>query len=517
MDRDPEIKTPLSVDEFLAQAAHFQLGDLPTERPHPWTRELAAWARSDLRRALAAFRQIDRDALAALVRVSDRVGELADDMRAAFAAGNRVFLCGCGATGRLALSLEALWRQAHPGTASEDRVISLMAGGDAALVCSIEGFEDEPAFGARHLTELGFAAGDLLVSCTEGGETPYVIGATELAARLSPRRPWFLYCNPDEALIAVERSRRVLENPAVRKLCIATGPMALSGSTRLQASTVLMLAAGLPLLQGREGVAPALARLADALTRDDLLWLAGLVETESSIYEARNAVLYETDRYAITVLTDTTERAPTFSLAPFENLADEATKPSICYLAIPAAADADAAWRALLARAPRPLEWSGCAELTGAARLLGFDFSVRAREHRARRVAGAEHHVFSVSREGDDLRLALRGVEGRIDVGGTCPLVEHTLLKLALNAHSTLVMGRLGRYQANVMTWVRPSNRKLIDRAIRYIRQLLEVTGGPMLSYEAVARECFCAMRTLERDESIVLATIAAIRAKHAA
>ena len=63
---------------------------------------------------------------------------------------------------------------------------------------------------ARQVREIGFKDGDLLVSTTEGGETPSVIGATEEAARISRRKPWFLYCNPDEVLHEqVARSLRV--------------------------------------------------------------------------------------------------------------------------------------------------------------------------------------------------------------------------------------------------------------------------------------------------------------------
>jgi N-acetylmuramic acid 6-phosphate etherase len=46
------------------------------------------------------------------------------------------------------------------------------------------------------------------------------------------------------------------------------------------------------------------------------------------------------------------------------------------------------------------------------------------------------------------------------------------LLKIILNTHSTIVMARMGKVLSNFMTWVRPSNNKLIDRAIRYITYL---------------------------------------------
>ena len=65
---------------------------------------------------------------------------------------------------------------------------------------ALEGFEDHPAYGARHVKDMGFSDGDLLIGCTEGGETPYVIGAAQKAAEISSNPPFFLYCNPDSAL-----------------------------------------------------------------------------------------------------------------------------------------------------------------------------------------------------------------------------------------------------------------------------------------------------------------------------
>ncbi len=58
-----------------------------------------------------------------------------------------------------------------------------MAGGDSALIQSIEDFEDHPEFGERQLHNLGYnKEQDMLISSTEGGETPWVIGTAEYAA-----------------------------------------------------------------------------------------------------------------------------------------------------------------------------------------------------------------------------------------------------------------------------------------------------------------------------------------------
>jgi N-acetylmuramic acid 6-phosphate etherase len=501
----------LTLESFLAEASQFRLGGLLTERAHPKTAGLAELACRDLPRAIAAFAEVDRDAVAALREHAGAIDELAAETAACLDAGGRVFLCGCGATGRLAMTLEFVWRGQRPDAA--DRVIGFMAGGDAALVRSVEGFEDFPGFGARHLDELGFTPADLLIAVTEGGETSYVIGAAERAAQVARRRPWLVYCNPDELLRPIERSRRIIDDPRVRSLSMPVGPMALTGSTRLQATTAQTLAVGLALLgAGSGGAQGALDRLLEHLAAIDFGWLAPFIELEAEAYGAGELVHYHVGRHAITVLADTTERAPTFNLRPFENQTEARPLLSPCYVVVDGAGDGAAAWRSLLGRPPRPLEWPEHAHVTGAVWTRGFDFSPSAAERRAALAPGTRMHRFMIGRDGERVAFALGDERGAIPLAGRSALEEQVLVKLALNLHSTLAMGRVGRYRANVMTWVRPSNRKLIDRAIRYTEALLRADGEAVPPYAGIAAACFAALADLREDESIVIKTAEAIR-----
>jgi N-acetylmuramic acid 6-phosphate etherase len=238
-----------AAEEFLKVATDYQLGALDTESQHPFTTSLSQMAHEDVGEAVKLMHQVDVLALRQFAAKSAPLADLARAVGATFNAGKRVFLCGCGATGRLSLSIEIFCRMGVLPAPDPERVVAFMAGGDLALIKAIETFEDHPEYGARQLEELGFAQGDLLIATTEGGETPFVIGAVERAAELSSNHPWFLYCNPDEQLIHVAvRSKRVIENPAIRKMNLAVGAMAISGSTRLQASTVLMAAVGFAFL-----------------------------------------------------------------------------------------------------------------------------------------------------------------------------------------------------------------------------------------------------------------------------
>ncbi len=131
--------------EFLRVARKFQLGELPTEQPHPWTRGLSRWARSELAQAVSVLKDVDLQALDLLASHAAGIDRLTAAVTETLDRGKRIFLCGCGATGRLSLTLEFLWRAR---STDRDRVVSFMAGGDVALVNSLEGFEDHPRYGA---------------------------------------------------------------------------------------------------------------------------------------------------------------------------------------------------------------------------------------------------------------------------------------------------------------------------------------------------------------------------------
>jgi len=506
-------------EAFLREAEAFRLGDLETERPHPRSRDLSRQANEDLPGALDTLRAID---LEALDRASRRLGPgdaLAEDVRGALAAGSRVFLAGCGATGRLSVSLECLAREGMLPEPAAKGIAGFMAGGDAALIRSIEGFEDHPDYGARQLRERGFRGDDLLIACTEGGETPWVIGAAEAAADAGGRAPWFVYGNPDDALrAAAERSRRVLDRPDIRKWNLAAGPMALAGSTRMQASTVLMLGIGLALRAGAgpedatgDSVAAPFERFRRYFRRLDWRPLAPLVQGEAERARQGGRVLYRSAEFGLAVLTDTTERAPTFSLAPFENKrAETAEKRSLAGLAVPGARDTREAWRRLLGRAPRCLEWPECRAFTGEAWLEGYRLDDRAEPGAA---------VFQLDRDAEGLRMALGECVARFPAAsrearspGEAKLFHNLALKALLNAHSTLVMGRLGRYRNNLMLYVRASNGKLIDRAIRYVRLLFEREHGRPVDYATAYRAVFRALDGLGDDEPAVLRALARLK-----
>ncbi len=111
-------------------------------------------------------------------------------------------------------------------------------------------------------------------------------------------------------------------------------------------------------------------------------------------------LLYETDNtLGITIITDTTERSPTFSLYPFENENEPAEPPSLCYIYMPGSGSSMEAWESLLRRGPRTLEWPEINGVASMARLLGFDFSSELIRRRERTVRKGSHHRFRINYE----------------------------------------------------------------------------------------------------------------------
>ncbi|WP_395748162.1 SIS domain-containing protein [Prosthecobacter sp.] len=503
-----------AADEFLKVATDYQLGALDTEAQHPFTTSLSQMAKTDVGEAIKLMHQVDVMALREFAAKSAPLADLARTIAATLAAGRRVFLCGCGATGRLSLSIEVFCRMGVLPVADPERVVAFMAGGDLALIKAIETFEDHPEYGARQLEELGFEDGDLLLATTEGGETPFVIGAAERAAEISRNHPWFLYCNPDEQLIRVAaRSKRVIENPAIHKLNLSVGAMAVSGSTRMQASTVLMAAIGFAFMHQHDPEnAPAeVLQMLRHAAHCDGQFMVPFVEHEAAVYERGAFVFYTSPHYGITVVTDTTERAPTFSLLPFEKQDDRAAQASWCHFLMPEQPEAHAAWNALLRREPRTLEWPDVRHVAGAEVLASYDFSAQLTERRRVRTQEAEHLLFNIGGGAGEMVWEFDGLKERIDLTGIHEFQAHLMLKMLINMHSTLVMGRLGRYLDNLMTYVKPSNNKLIDRAVRYVRLLAQRRTGKLPGYEKVTRLLFEERDKLQPGEPIVLKTLAAL------
>jgi len=231
-------------------------------------------------------------------------------------------------------------------------------------------------------------------------------------------------------------------------------------------------------------------------------------------------------------LTDTTERSPTFMLPAFRKQGDNLSPRSWAFVKDPFR-PTEEAWRELLQREPRGLDWGRevYEELNAPAKLKA----------QPPKLDNAEIHKFMIGNEPDPsrtdapdsalvviavadeadhlLRTALERfgshykkraalAVGSVDAGAPtdetfyfpCRLADsplqlwhHLAVKLILNTLSTATMVRMGRVIGNAMVWLSPSNKKLIDRGSRLIARQTGCT------YE---RACFALHEAMEEIQS---------------
>lgn len=565
--------------EFLRIAEQFKLGALTTEASHPVTANLSETARQSIPAGLKLLFDVDDDVIRTYAEfvATGRAREIADNLRHALAKGGKVFFTGCGSTGRLSIQLVSIWRdfwqqqhargqQISPTAAEwENRAFPVMAGGDFALIKAVEGFEDFTAFGQKQIGDLGVAAGDVVFAITEGGETSFVIGTAWKGVAVGAK-VYFVYNNPDAILCEhVQRSREVIQDARIEKINLTTGPMGITGSTRMQATSIQLAVMGTvlemvvrDLLQASGAIGCAdldsdavpaqfLAQLrqmhATLKTAQVLEPLARLTAMEEAVYRAGRKNNYFADGVGIDMLTDTTERSPTYCTPPFRKFDDASASESWAFLYVPHP-DAPRAWERVCKRTPRCVEWkpedvrglvpedkyARTVEIIGKisyAELMRFRIGTDGLRNRslgggdsavglvvaadragllnpdgfqriqleAARKAGAKVGVIFFGNEAacDEVRSFLSGWDPAcpavlVPVPATDLLLHGVLrvgLKMLLNTLSTCTMVRLGRVMGNYMIWVVPSNLKLIDRATRYIQRLTS------LDYEAANRLLF--------------------------
>ena len=588
--------------DFLKIADQFKLGALTTESSHPVTANLSDVAKQDIAAGLKLLFEVDDDVVRKYREFAEsgRARKIADTVLAALKNGGNLYFTGCGSTGRLSIQLASIWRdywqqncrrrgdESSGGSGTtpdvvaysdwENRAFPVMAGGDFALIKAVEGFEDFTAFGKKQIGDLGVNRKDVVFAITEGGETSFVIGTAWKGVEVGAK-VYFVYNNPDDVLCEhVQRSREVIQDPRIEKINLTTGPMGITGSTRMQATsselavmvTILEMvvrdlvgsrrgneaetAGGSPNppphvggYDSRNVPQQFLAQLTElhaTLKSPELLaQLARLTAMEESVYRAGRKNNYFADRVGIDMLTDTTERSPTYCTPPFRKFDDTTATESWAFLYVPYR-NSDEAWERVCKRKPRCVEWkpedvrglvpddkyARTVEIIGKisyAELMRFRIGLDGIPNRP--LGLGDSAVGLVTEAERDSLLDPRGFHrvqlenavkagaktGLIYVGSEVgcremkefvaqwnpgcaavfvPVPETGLLlngvmrvglKMLLNTLSTCTMVRLGRVMGNYMIWVVPSNLKLIDRATRYIQKL---TG---LDYVAANRLLF--------------------------
>lgn len=506
-------------EAFIKEEREYQMGYISAEQRNPHTVNMSEAFAEDISQGLSMLVSCDAG-LAAPFRKALESAEfhaLREQIERTLAGGGKIYLSGCGSSGRLCMRLEASWREAlgeiRPKLCSS--VEAVMTGGDFALIRAVESFEDYIALGKHQIQRCGITSQDLLIGVTATGETTSVLGTAAGALEAGAEVVMVVCSDPGILLDRMERARIVYTHPSTRVLCLDSGPMALTGSTRMQASTIeqLVLAAAFNdvVLQiagilDQPDYAAGFEQLMQSMQSDAYKQcMAEEVQAEETIRRRNGYLTYFAEEYLLDVLTDTTERGPTFHSPKFKPQWDKEQPLSWEFAKNPCLQTKEA-WYACLGRAPRCIEWSreeylacgipaekefrigwdalsefeiGCESdperesLDSTAIWVGFGEAPEAFAEQARRYPDRRQMI------GKEAVQALQLMPTHLKI------FEHVAMKLTLNTISTAVMARMGRIKGNYMVYLDISNKKLVDRAARIIAELCRIP------YEEAVYELF--------------------------
>jgi len=533
--------------DFIDNEKQFQLGFLPTEQSNPITATLEDDFKRSTIAGIQCLQRGDRQIAITMRHVfaSQEFKSLVDSMVSTLTTPNsptpnsstpklpRIIFSGCGATGRLSILLESMWRDFFHRRASEltpeelklaDRSASIMTGGDFALIRSVEFFEDYAEGGRRQAAALNVGEGDTFVAITEGGETSSVLGSLAYAAEHGAKC-FLVFNNPADLLRKhLDRCREAIDNPKVTVIDLYCGSMSVAGSTRMQATSSEQLLGSCALEATLCRVLPRFAKetsedytiafeklLAGLESPEGRAMIAGQIEFEKDAYEAGGRITYLADKCMLDLFTDTTERAPTFMIPPMRSSCEKGFSQSWAFVKNPLHTTEEC-WTEMMRRHPRCLEFTA-----DDARSLGMPQSfidnpplikysdlityMIGNEPAPERIEGFPRAVAVVLNvPGADAsfaaaadRLAADWPERR-DFTFAFPIADspleiwkHLAVKLAFNCLSTGTMAAMGRIAGNWMSYVSMSNKKLIDRNIRLVVELGRV------DYETAAETVFAA------------------------
>ena len=540
--------------DFIDNEKQFHLGFLPTEQSNPITATLEEDFKRSTLAGVQCLQRGDRQIPITMRHVfaGEKFEKLVSSMVETLQAKKgRIIFSGCGATGRLSILLESMWRDFFHRRAAEltpaeralaDRSASIMTGGDFALIRSVEFFEDFAEGGRRQAAALDVGEGDTFVAITEGGETSSVLGTLKYAAEHGAKC-FLVFNNPADLLRGyLDRCREAIDNPKVTVIDIYCGSMSLAGSTRMQATTSEQLLGSCAL---EAALCRVLPRFAKETSKDYTLafekLLAGLespggraglvkaIEFEKGVYDKHGRITYLADKCMLDLFTDNTERSPTCMLPPLRSSRDRHLAQSWAFVKNPLHPTVEC-WNEMMRRHPRCLEFTSedARSLKMPQRFIDSPPLIKysdlvtymiGNEPAPERIKGYERAAAVMLTVGDKPaeftsaanRLAADwpekiefhigpqrtdGIWVNMEIADSpLEIWKHLAVKLAFNCLSTGTMAASGRVAGNWMSWVSISNKKLIDRGIRLLVEL----GG--VSYEEAAQRIFAAEEWVQSQD----------------
>jgi N-acetylmuramic acid 6-phosphate etherase len=202
---------------------------METERPSPRYSGIDLWSPAD---ALDAMTEGQFAAVAAVRTARNKIERATVAMADRLKTRGRLIYAGAGTSGRLAVQdgAELMPTFSWP----QERLLLLMAGGNEALLQSVEGAEDEVELARKLIQRHAVNSDDVLIGVAASGTTPFTLACLREAKR---RRALTVG-------IANNPATPIL-NESDHPIFLDTGVEPIAGSTRMKAGTAQRIALNL--------------------------------------------------------------------------------------------------------------------------------------------------------------------------------------------------------------------------------------------------------------------------------
>lgn len=202
---------------------------MSTEDVDPRYVDLDAWP---LAKAMEAMWDGQVAAVAAVEKALPQITAATEAAAGRLSGAGRLVYAGAGTSGRVAV---------QDGTElgptfdwPVERLVYAMAGGEAALLHSIEGAEDDTADGAAQMDRAAIGPDDVVIGVSASGTTPFTVAAIR---RARERGALTIGIAGNEGSPLLDASEHAV--------LLATGSEVLAGSTRMKAGTAQKVALNL--------------------------------------------------------------------------------------------------------------------------------------------------------------------------------------------------------------------------------------------------------------------------------
>ena len=484
----------------------FTLGTTSTEQLHPITKQLSQVMHSSIPKGMELLLQVDENVIKGLESFIPTITTLAPLIAGKISQGGRVFLVGGGSSGRVAIDIAAKCVAKYP----KIKMQGVIAGGDAAFIRAKEGFEDSETEGAAALKEFYLGSNDTVILISASGSASFNVGCGHFAANKGAT-VFYFYNSKNIPL----RTERLFKRNMI-PICLDIGPQAIGGSTRLQGASLAesclgaLLGSALYLAHGEERLAKEFPKelainmqKGIELIKSQLSSIEKFVQAEVAVFSNPRSnfrqvtdisnqgyVTFVSQEESIReVLIDSTETSPTFSTHPIRR-EDERDKKMAEFRAYLIGKGGNRkAWRALMGRDPSK---EAEAFLLACEEEGLYSFSKRPK--------GSGNFLIGVARNSIPSQL-VEVLEAAKKQGGSTGLIvlskgelsemvydctlnlentpsdafgftETIILKQVLNLISNSSMILMNKVHGNQMIDMRPSNKKLIDRCMRLIKEI---------------------------------------------